>query len=313
MKTTKTQRSINSSGLRRAATRADTLVNGHFDLAVALGITIVTVALVFVPYLNGTFLRPVLGLVFVLLVPGYVFIAAFFPRKEDMSDIERIALSFGFSIGTLGLIGIGLNYTPWLIRLEPLMACATGFVVVCVYVSIVRRAAVPQDERFSVRVHDVVDSARRIVPQQSTRFDKALTAVILVSIVVSTATFAYLVLAPTGDTFTELYIVGPSGTSTDYPTQYVLGQVKNVTVGVTNQEQHDTTYDLVIRLNDTSNATTLYTAHFVLGDNETWQKSIPLKPDQIGQNMKMEFLLYRNSDFSAPYRETYLWVNVTRS
>ena len=119
MKTTKTQRSLNSSGLRRAATRADTLVNGHFDLALALGITIVTVALVFVPYLNGTFLRPVLGLVFVLLVPGYVFIAAFFPRKEDMSDIERIALSFGFSIGTLGLIGIGLNYTPWLIRLEP--------------------------------------------------------------------------------------------------------------------------------------------------------------------------------------------------
>jgi uncharacterized membrane protein len=313
MKTTKTQRSINSSRLRRAGTRADTLVNGHFDLALALGITIATVALVFVPYLNGTFLRPVLGIVFVLLVPGYVFIAAFFPRKEDMSDIERIALSFGFSIGVLGLIGIGLNYTPWLIRLEPLMACATGFVVVCVYVSIVRRAAVPQDERFSVRVHDVADSARRIVPQQSTRFDKALTAVILISIVVSTATFAYLVLAPTGDTFTELYIMGPSGAAVDYPTQYVLGQVKNVTVGVVNQEQRDTTYDLVIRLNGTSNATTLYTENFTLANGETFQKSVPLKPDRIGQNMKMEFLLYRNSDYSAPYRETYLWVNVTKS
>jgi uncharacterized membrane protein len=230
-----------------------------------------------------------------------------------MSDIERIALSFGFSIGVLGLIGIGLNYTPWLIRLEPLMACATGFVVVCVYVSIVRRAAVPQDERFSVRVHDVVDSARRIVPQQSTRFDKALTAVILISIVVSTATFAYLVLAPTGDTFTELYIMGPSGAAVDYPTQYVLGQVKNVTVGVVNQEQRDTTYDLVIRLNGTSNATTLYTENFTLANGETFQKSVPLKPDRIGQNMKMEFLLYRNSDYSAPYRETYLWVNVTKS
>ena len=306
------QRSINSSGLRRAATRADTLVNGHFDLALALGITIATVALVFVPYLNSTFVRPLLGLVFVLLVPGYVFIAAFFPRKEDISDIERIALSFGFSICALGLIGVGLNYTPWLIRLDPLMACAVGFVVVCVYVSIVRRAAVPQAERFAVRARDVVSSARQIMPQSPTRFDKALTAIILISIVVSTATFAYLVLAPTGDTFTELYILGPSGTATDYPTQYVLGQVKNVTVGVVNQEQRETTYDLVIRLNGTSNATTLYTENFTLANGETFQKSVPLKPDQIGQNMKIEFLLYRNSNFSAPYRETYFWVNVTK-
>jgi uncharacterized membrane protein len=312
MKTMKTQRSINASWQQRAATRAATLANEHFDLALALGIAIATLALVFVPYLNGTFLRPVLGLVFILLVPGYVFIAALFPRKEDTSDIERMALSFGFSIGILGLIGIGLNYTPWLIRLDPLMACATGFVVICVFVSIVRRAAVPQDKRFSVHGRDVLDSARRIVPQPPTRFNKALTAVILVSIVVTTATFVYLVLTPTGDTFTELYILGPSGTTVNYPTQYVLGQVKNVTVGVTNQEQRDTTYDLVIRLNDTSNATTLYTEKFTLANGETFQKSIPLKPDQIGQNMKMEFLLYRNSDFSAPYRETYLWVNVTK-
>ena len=116
---------------------------------------------------------------FVLLVPGYVFIAAFFPRKEDISDIERIALSFGFNICALGLIGVGLNYTPWLIRLDPLMACAVGFVVVCVYVSIVRRAAVPQAERFAVRARDVVSSARQIMPQSPTRFDKALTAIIL--------------------------------------------------------------------------------------------------------------------------------------
>lgn len=63
--------------------------------------------------LSALFLRVPIGLLMVLFVPGYVLIAALFPKREDLDGIERIALSFGLSIAVVPLIGLGLNYTPW--------------------------------------------------------------------------------------------------------------------------------------------------------------------------------------------------------
>ncbi|MFP3976163.1 MAG: DUF1616 domain-containing protein, partial [Dehalococcoidia bacterium] len=57
--------------------------------------------------------RIVLGILFVLFFPGYMLIAALFPRKESLDGIERVALSFGLSIAVVPLIGLVLNYTPW--------------------------------------------------------------------------------------------------------------------------------------------------------------------------------------------------------
>ena len=39
-------------------------------------------------------LRIILGLPFLLFFPGYTLVAALFTRKEGMSSIERVALSF---------------------------------------------------------------------------------------------------------------------------------------------------------------------------------------------------------------------------
>ena len=72
---------------------------------------------------EGT-LRIILGLPFILFIPGYILIFALFPgRKTDqgIDIIERIALSFGLSIAIVPLIGLGLNYTEWGIRLEPIL------------------------------------------------------------------------------------------------------------------------------------------------------------------------------------------------
>ncbi len=56
--------------------------------------------------------RIFLGLLFVLFLPGYIFVAALFPKKADVDSIERVALSFGLSIAIVPLIGLILNYTP---------------------------------------------------------------------------------------------------------------------------------------------------------------------------------------------------------
>jgi uncharacterized membrane protein len=296
---------------QRAAVQ-EALFFTHFDLIVALGIAVATLLLAYLPYSLGASLRPAVAMLFLLLVPGYVFIAALFPRKNDLDSIQRAALSFGFSIVVVGLIGLGLNFTPWLIRLEPMLFWTIAFTLACAAITVKRRATLPSTERFSLTADDVVKRIKGSVAQSDSRLDKALTTIILVSMLVSTLTLGYLALSPKPEGFTELYILGPGGQVRDYPTQFVLGETQQVVVGVTNHENRATSYDLVVQLNDTKKATTLFSEQIALENNQTFKSSIPLKPDRVGNNMKMDFLLYRNNDYSEPYRAVYLWVNVTQ-
>jgi uncharacterized membrane protein len=123
---------------------------------------------------------------------------------------------------------------------------------------------------------------------------------------------AYVIVVPKmGETFTEFYILGPDGMADNYNTTYVLGDVHPIVVGVTNDELRNMTYDLVVTLNNSGNITQLHSEQLTVANNQTWEKTINLQPDQIGNNMDMEFLLYDNGNMTAPYREVHLWVNVT--
>jgi hypothetical protein len=65
------------------------------------------------------YMRYALSLLFVLWLPGYVFIKALFPTRE-LDAIERVVLSIGMSLALVPITGLILNYTPWGIRLTPL-------------------------------------------------------------------------------------------------------------------------------------------------------------------------------------------------
>ena len=73
-------------------------------------------------------LRIGLGLPFVIFFPGYTLLSALFPKRDDLSGIERVALSFGLSIAVVPLIGLILNYTPWGIKLYPILTSITLFI-----------------------------------------------------------------------------------------------------------------------------------------------------------------------------------------
>ena len=90
------------------------------DLLAAAIVALATLLFTLTP-LSDLPVRIPLGLVMVLFVPGYTLIAALFPKKADLEGIERTALAFGLSIAVVPLIGLGLNYTPWGIRLEPVL------------------------------------------------------------------------------------------------------------------------------------------------------------------------------------------------
>ena len=96
-----------------------------WDLTLIILLSLVLALFIYlVPEFPG---RIVLGLPFILFFPGYALIATLFPEKKSLDLIERIALSFGLSIAIVPLIGFGLNYTPFGIRLDPILWSLIAF------------------------------------------------------------------------------------------------------------------------------------------------------------------------------------------
>jgi hypothetical protein len=84
-------------------------------------------------------LRWSLGSVFVLFIPGYVTVEALFPKAKELDGIERFALSIGLSLALVPLIGLLLNYTPWGIRLDPIVVSLTMFSLAIAGVGLMRK------------------------------------------------------------------------------------------------------------------------------------------------------------------------------
>jgi uncharacterized membrane protein len=132
------------------------LERSFIDLALVILLTLLCTPFVLLSPLNETPARIVLGPLLVLFLPGYSLIAALFPGKDDLDGIERIALSFGLSIAVAPLLGLALNYTPFGIRLVPILIVLSVFTVSLAVVACVRRLGLPEGERFVVRVGGLV-------------------------------------------------------------------------------------------------------------------------------------------------------------
>jgi len=202
-------------------------------------------------------IRTILGLPFLLFIPGYVLVFALFPKKKTdrgIDVIERIALSFGLSIAVIPLIGLLLNYTPWGIRLEPILLSLFFFIVGIGTFALYRWVRTEAVERFVV-------SLTLSFPSSSSKIDRALTIVLSICIILAVIALVYVMMTPkTGETFTEFYLLGPSGKATGYPRNLSLGENATVIIGLANHEQKTMNYTVEVWLIDQSivyNSTTL--------------------------------------------------------
>ena len=285
----------------------------HSDLQIAFVLTLLTFIFVLVPPLNQLFIRTILGLVMVLFLPGYALIAALFIGKDDLDAIERIALSFGLSIAVVPLLGLGLNYTPFGIRLVPIIITLSFFTISMLAIAYIRRGSLPKDEQFSVPFQQMYASIKHeINTKPESKIDRILTVILVISIIASVSMLVYVIVTPKqGEKFTEFYILGPDGMADNYPTNLSVGQTGKVIVGVVNHEYQtvDYTVDLVLA-NETLNS-----LQFQLEHNSTWEQEIEFIPKytHTGNDSKLNFFLYRDNNFTESYRSLHLWIDVTEA
>lgn len=284
------------------------------DLWAVIVYTLLAVATIYLPVVSETIIRSAFGLGMVMFVPGYTLIAVLFPGKKDINLIERLGLSFALSIAMSPLIGLALNYTSWGVSLDSTVICLTALTIFCAVIANRRRHELMFEDQFNIDLGNVWENAKkRMFPANEDRLDKVLTVILALAIITTIATFAYVVMSPRqGELFTEFYVLGPNGQASTYPQNYNLGDSKPVIVGVINQEGRSTAYDLMIVLNNSTTASQLYSEQFILDDNQTWEKSIEITPDRVGNNMKLEFLLFKDGNTTAEYRDTHIWINVSK-
>lgn len=273
------------------------------DLLIMLTWTIFTLVFVLNPVFSDTFMRTVLGIPAVLFIPGYVLIAALFPRKDDLDALERIALSLGFSIAVAPLLGFLLNFTfgIWLL---PLLITLCIYNIALVIIAAYRREKVREEERFQIPFHRIFSA----VDNETTGTERILNVILIFVIVLAIGMVYYEITSPAiGERFTEFYILDPAGDAYSYPADLKYDSPDEILVGVVNHEYVPVNYTLQVALD----GEVLTDTWFRLNHNTTWTKNITYVPDKIGTGMKLEFWLFKEDNFTAHYRELHLWVNVT--
>ena len=134
-----------------------------------------------------------------------------------------------------------------------------------------------------------------------------MSVVMFCSLVLAVGLTVYIACTPpVGERFTEFYLLGRSGKAYGYPTNLTVGEIGNVIVGVVNHEYEDVSYSVVVKL---ENETVETIDDIELKHDVGWEWNCTFAPEQIGDRMKLEFLLFRD-DVKETYRSLHLWITV---
>jgi uncharacterized membrane protein len=273
------------------------MMKKHWDLILIILLSLLLIAIIYISPENP--LRKVIGMGFILFFPGYAFINFLFPKKKELDTLERLALSFGLSIAITPLIGLILNYTPYGIRLTPILISLGAFNIIFSILAIYRRENIR--DPYIPKI-DIETLKEELEWDKRSRLDKILTVILTIAILASFATLIYIITHPKqSEYFTEFYILGKSGKAYDYPTELFVGENGTVIIGIVNHEGREVNYYVEIYLvnltyNETLNKTIIYEAHLM----DRFNITLPPKPINIEGNWTPQWEMPYNFSINKP-------------
>ena len=267
-------------------------------------IILLTVLLFLIIILSpSSILRVVLGLPALLLFPGYALLSALFPRRNALSNLEWVAFALGISIAVVSIIGMFLNYTPWGLTVNTVLNTNAIFNIITAVLAWYRRYRLNITERFVIQLNIKL-------PLTGTQnvTDKVISGILLLAILGAAVAMIYAYVAPKeGEKFTEFYILGPNGKAADYPQELYIGKRSSVIVGIINREYDETEYRISVEIDGQEKKAL---GPITLADGEKWERPISFIPDKVGDDLKLDFFLYKNERVEPYLKPLHLWINV---
>jgi uncharacterized membrane protein len=271
-----------------------------------LAVMLLAVASMTVTLFEGPpLLRIAFGLPTVLFLPGYALVSSFFPAKEALDGIGRVALGFGLSLAVVPPIGLVLDRSPWgLTRLSTALAT---FIIIAVasIVAASRRVHLTNQEPYAVRL----SSPCVPLPGSWDRATQAIVGLVVlgtVLVIIGAAPIVHTQMI--GEPLTEFALYNSDGKPEFFPRQVVVDEPIEVQLSVVNNEGARATFGLKV----TGSARLIEPISPIrLVDGETWTGKIRFAVTQVGKHLPVQFDLVRldGSGAADPYRELLLWVD----
>ena len=277
--------------------------------------------------LNYT-LKIVLGLLFLLFIPGYLLLLVLFPTKKTdkgIDFIERIALSFGISLAIVAITGIAIISTTGKIQLESALLAIFIFEISIGVISIYRWFKTKPYER-------LVLSIDLSLFKSKSKLDKILVSILIILILVTTMVFIFVITTPRSDEkYTVFNILTSDRSITNYPHNISAGEKTKIIIGITNHEYQTINYTIEVWLINQTITFDESTKENIISYNDAWfmdkinislnhnNKNIEKEWEsqweynytfnitKKGENLKLAFLLYKtptdNFDYIKDYRD----------
>lgn len=244
-------------------------------------------------------LRIGLGLPFVLLFPGYTLTSALHPRRTDIALVERLMLTLALSIALAVVVGLFINFTPWGLRVIPIVVGLSLLIFPLSGIALYRRLGIVPQERFQLPIPRLHFPASRL--------DLALYVGIGLAILALLGGLVYQVRSPNPqEMFSQFYILGSQGKAEDYPSLVPVGKPAEVTAVIVNQERRPMDYIIRATL---EGEPVLEVGPISLAQGGKCEGKLTIVPTRVGDGQKLEFVLSSESK-RKPAPPLYIWLNV---
>jgi uncharacterized membrane protein len=232
-----------------------------------------------------------------LLIPGYSFFLALFPRDNRYDTIQKLGISgiLGLSVNLiLGTIqtqipnGVGLNLVIHL----GVLAIISG---VCIIVYLLRLRSISLDTE---KIQQLLPKLRDLI---STQWIPAIALAAL--FVIGTIIFLKLYPQPPENSFTEFYVLDSSKTipfelDTNLPDNKI-----SLIVGVVNQENRAVNYKIQA---EQEGEVVSEPIRISLEYGDKWEDNITIDNAALHPDAGILYIVLYKDDLSTPYRKLHL-------